>query len=135
MQRLTRAALAPWLAKELARQGHRCAICKVPLVVGKKAKLNGSYRGLPCADHDHDNGWLRGVLCNTCNTGEGKIRSAAIRYGQGKAGYIDFIVKLAAYLHTRARKPCHPYLHPAHKTDDEKRLARNKKARLARANK
>ena len=132
MPRLTRAALAPWLQKELIKQQYKCAVCGVPLQVGKKASLNGSYRGLPCADHDHDSGYLRGVLCNTCNTGEGKIRSACIRYGMGKENYIDWLVKMAAYLHTRARTPISPYLHPTHKTEDEKRLAKNAKARKKR---
>jgi hypothetical protein len=53
----------------------------------------------------------------------------------GKENYIDWIIKLAAYYHKRARKPVTPYIHPEHKNEDEKRLERNAKARKARAKK
>ena len=127
--------MAPVVKQLLAQQGQKCLICDAPLVQGKRAVYKGSQRGLPCLDHDHDHGAVRGVLCNTCNTGEGKIRTAAMRYGMGKENYIDWIIKLAKYYHTRARKPVLPYIHPEHKTEDEKRLERNAKARKARAKK
>jgi hypothetical protein len=45
----------------LARwQGGRCAIC-------------GKVRDLVC-DHDHTTGFVRGWLCNSCNTTEGMNR-------------------------------------------------------------
>lgn len=132
-KRLTRAAVAPMVQKLLVVQGHKCAICQVPLQVGKKSKLRDSYRGLPCLDHSHDTGFVRGVLCNTCNVGDGRVRTMAVRHGFGKEGYLDWLIKLVAYLHTRDRlPPAYPYLHPEHQTDDEKRLAKNAKARKKR---
>lgn len=133
MKKLKRSELPAVTKQLLAQQGYKCLICEVPLQQGKKATLNGSYRGLPCVDHDHDHGAVRGILCNSCNTMEGVVRNALIRYGGGKATYIDIAIKLASYLHKRARKPVLPYLHPEHKTEDEKRLARNAKARKKRA--
>ncbi len=119
----------------LAQQNHKCLLCEAPLIQGKRAVYKGSQRGLPCLDHDHDHGGVRGVLCNTCNTGEGKIRAAAMRYGMGKDNYIDWLIKLAAYLHKRGRQPALPYIHPDHRTEDEKRLERNAKARKVRQEK
>jgi len=40
--------------------------------------------------------------------------------------------KLVAYLN-KNHQPQTPYIHPEHKTEDEKRLATNKKARQSRA--
>lgn len=131
-RKLSRVELKAWNIRELKRQGNRCAVCGAPLVQGKRSTFRGSNRGLPCADHDHDTGFLRGVLCNTCNTGEGKIRTIAIRYGYGKDNYISWLIRLATYLHQRARNPIHPFIHPEHKTEEDKRIKRNEKQRARR---
>jgi len=44
----------------LESQGHLCAIC------GSKERL--------CIDHDHETGFVRGALCNACNTGLGMFK-------------------------------------------------------------
>ena len=43
----------------LARQGGVCKICRKPAL----KRL--------CLDHNHANGWIRGLLCHKCNTGVG----------------------------------------------------------------
>ena len=42
-----------------------CAICGIH-------QLEESRRF--CVDHDHDTGQVRGLLCNNCNTGIGKLK-------------------------------------------------------------
>jgi hypothetical protein len=62
----------------LADQGDRCAICRTaePTGIGW------------CVDHDHVTGQVRGVLCDYCNQGLGRLRDdpdvilAAAKYVQ-----------------------------------------------------
>ena len=48
----------------LASQGGVCAICKGPPVVHNVYHI----------DHDHKTGLIRGLLCQSCNTGIGKLK-------------------------------------------------------------
>lgn len=45
----------------LTSQDGRCAIC-------------GEHMRLPCIDHDHRSGQVRGLLCTGCNTGIGDLK-------------------------------------------------------------
>jgi hypothetical protein len=52
----------------VAMQGNRCAICKQP----ETQMRDGKIKAL-AVDHDHETGWLRGLLCSACNTAIGKF--------------------------------------------------------------
>lgn len=60
------------------RQDGKCAICQTT--------KPGSWGQYLCIDHDHATGKVRGLLCNSCNTGLGFFKddvtalSSAIRY-------------------------------------------------------
>jgi hypothetical protein len=84
-------------------------------------------------DHCHTTGAVRGALCRNCNGIEGKIKNLVRR---AKAGIMEdqWLNNLILYLtyHNVNRTGL---LYPTHKTEAEKRLARNAKARAARAKK
>jgi hypothetical protein len=50
------------------KQGNRCAICNVSFDFSNP---NGPKS--PHLDHEHDSGWVRGILCVTCNHGIGQF--------------------------------------------------------------
>lgn len=102
------------------RQGRRCALCGLDL------KLPDAVM-----DHDHDTGFCRGVLHRGCNSLLGKIENNHKRYGVPQVG--AFLHGAAKYLSTHAFPPADPLIYPTHKTAEEKRVARNAKARKARA--
>ena len=105
--------------KIIAEQAGKCWLCDIDLKTV-----------VPCLDHNHQTGHIRGVLCGNCNGIEGKISNLANRAKRDKTRY-DFVNKVLSYWnHFSAcqRKE----IHPSHKTTDEKRLRRNKKARARR---
>lgn len=105
----------------LQQQNGKCALCHLPCTE-KDARL----------DHDHSTGAVRGVLHNGCNALLGKVENNAPRFGvkniaafgAGIAGYLSKHVTNVTGL-----------IHPLHKTEDEKRELRNKRARVARMKK
>lgn len=122
MQKLTYSQVAPVRANLLQVQKGKCALC-------------GTAPKAPCLDHCHTNGWIRGVLCNGCNAMLGKLENNRGRYGlSDEAKFAAFLGNIVAYLNYHKYGPTNT-LHPTHKTADEKRLARNAKARKARASK
>lgn len=104
-----------------AKQGNVCAICK-------KAFTKADY---PVLDHDHDTGFIRGVLHNSCNQAEGKVKSRAHMSHKGVSS-AEYVIALGEYLKLHSTPQTKVY-HHEHLTDDEKRLARNAKARRKRA--
>ena len=108
--------------KLLERQGFECALCGID--------LQGQPPKNSCLDHDHRSGHIRAVLCRNCNGIEGKIFNLANR-GKRSRSVSDFLERVLAYWAKHAN-PVNPIYHPKHKTGDEKRLDRNKKARMAR---
>lgn len=120
MQRLTTSGIAPYRAALLAnRQGGLCALCKRRPTV-------------PCLDHCHTDGVVRGVLCRGCNALLGKIENNAARNGLRGAALNTYLMNIPAYLAFGAQGGT-GILHPSHKTEDEKREKRNAAARKARA--
>lgn len=100
-------------------QEYKCWLCKIDL-----------RTVTACLDHDHESGRIRGVLCQNCNGIEGKITNLARRAKRNRTKN-DFIASVLMYwnLYTQAQRD---EIHPTHKTPDEKRLRRNKKARERR---
>lgn len=84
-----------------------------------------------CLDHDHDSGLIRSVLCRNCNGIEGKIKNLVRRARRGMP-YPNYLGKMILYWQHHATDRT-GLLHPTHKTEQEKRDLRNKKARMRRA--
>lgn len=84
-----------------------------------------------CLDHCHSTGAIRGVLCRNCNGIEGKVYNLA-RRAKRLYTVTRWLERLLAYYHQHETSPSGVW-HPTYKTTDEKRLARNAKARKARA--
>lgn len=111
------------LKQLVAKQGMVCAICKQPFTKRDYAVL----------DHCHTSGFIRGALHNSCNGAEGRIKSKA-QMGHKGVHPTDYVVGLAAYL-THHKVIRYPLIMHSHKNEDEKRLAKNAKARRTRARK
>lgn len=105
--------------KIAASQNGFCWLCKIDLRCVTA-----------CLDHDHETGLIRGVLCQNCNGIEGKINNLA-RRAKRQREKADFINSVLAYWTCFADAP-RVEVHPTHKTADEKRLRRNKKAKERR---
>lgn len=105
------------------KQGGVCAICKQKF----------TQRDRPVLDHCHDTGYIRGALHNSCNGAEGRIKSKA-RLGHKGVSAADYVIGLGEYI-KHHQVPRYKFIHPTHMTEEQKRLARNKKARAARARK
>lgn len=88
----------------------------------------------PCLDHCHKTGKVRDVLDRRTNAWEGKVLNAFRRCGLHKIGahFPACLRRMADY--AEADWQVRP-LHPKHRTEEEKRLRRNKKARLNRKKK
>ena len=123
MKRLKKSQVLQYKKKLVQEQGGKCAICEIDL-------YNLPSRDI-CLDHDHIHGHVRSALCRNCNGLEGKIYNLANRGKRGKTPK-DFLIRVIKYWNTH-QDPDNPVYHPDHKTDEEKRLLRNKRARLKRA--
>lgn len=112
-------------------QGNKCPLCNANFGDGKLKGKKVVPKYIPVLDHNHDNGRLRGVLCNNCNGMEGKIKNRVRRASRGLTD-VEWLSNLLNYwkLHEVPRSP---YVYPTHKTADEQRLLRNKRARIKRA--
>ncbi len=123
-RRITAAQVVLVRSELLKQQGYKCALCQSPL--GPRTKKD------PCLDHDHATGYIRDVLCRNCNQMEGKVFNLANR---AKAGLsvLGWLENFVVY-HRRHETPQHGgVLHHTHRTEEQKRLDRNYKARARRA--
>lgn len=124
LRKLARSMMPSFKVRQLGEQGGLCPMCKTPIDL--------KIKGEGVIDHDHDTGEVRGILHRSCNAAEGKVANAAGRWGAGGMGYdkiIPWLENMLAYL----RSPGTGFMYHTHKTDEEKRLERNLKARTVRA--
>lgn len=105
------------------QQKGKCMICEAQMVHLPDA----------CLDHDHTSGLVRDVLCRNCNGIEGKIKNLVTRARRGME-YKDYLGKIILYWIRHEIDRTGLY-HPTHKSEDEKRELRNKRARVKRAQK
>lgn len=125
MPKLSRTMMRSWVARHLStKQDGKCPLCNKEIDLGIK--------GEGVIDHDHDTGEIRGVLHRSCNSAEGKISNAAARWGAKDSSYpaiVAYLRSVVSYL----EQPGAGIIYPMHKTADEKKDARNAKAREQRA--
>lgn len=101
-------------------QGGICPICE--------RKFSATV--IACVDHNHETGHIRGALCKACNRFEGQVKNR-VQMAGGSGQLAKYASNLAAYW-AYHEEPKTKLLHPTHQTEEEKRLARNKRARERR---
>ena len=111
----------------IQEQGGICPLCHRELKYIKPQQR--------CVDHDHSKtgpsaGAIRGVLCSNCNGNEGRIRNRVL-CSKGHLSEIEWLEHLLAYWKTHTVNQT-GLIHHTHKTPEEARLLRNKKARAYR---
>jgi hypothetical protein len=118
LRRLKTTEIAKTRVDLAVQQGGRCAICKLPL---SKEVL----------DHDHSTGAVRATLHSGCNALLGKVENNYKRYGV--VNLAAFLNGVAAYLQRHVTNQT-GLLHSTYRTQEEKRLLTNERARKKRAN-
>ncbi len=117
MNRLKVSQIKAHRDKLLEYQYNRCALCG-ELLLGSSANL----------DHDHNTGLIRGVIHRDCNTLLGKIENFCNTFGH--ANIKEFLSRVYQYM-TEYNSGVDIY-HPSYRTAEEKRLAKNARARKQR---
>ncbi|UCR81412.1 endonuclease [Brevundimonas phage AA] len=122
MLKIPHSQIKPVREARWAAAGRKCELCGLPMSITDIV-----------LDHCHKRGWVRGSLHRRCNSLLGKIENNAPRFGFANDGYLyAFLHGVAGYL--QRNTTCHTgMIHPLHKTEDEKRIAKNLKARNKRA--
>lgn len=124
MRRIKQSEVAAFRELIYAAQGHVCALCHQPIEASERV-----------LDHCHTTGEIRGVLHRGCNSMLGHIENNRPRYKLTSivrlAAFLGNVIKYLAWNSTPV--DYRGLLYPTHRTDDEKRLLRNKRARLKRA--
>jgi hypothetical protein len=75
----------------LILQNNSCAVCGECFSATRKGTRETKGARYPCADHCHDGGGPRGLLCNICNAVEGLVRASGLTPQ-------DFCSRLHGYL-------------------------------------
>ena len=118
MKRLTKSEIQICRLKQWVKQGKICPLCQAPIV-----KEN------TVLDHDHDTGECRAVLHRGCNALLGKLENGrAINGLTEQEAWEQWLSNVASYI----KEAKMGVLHPSHKSEDEKRELRNKRARTKR---
>ena len=140
MTKLKHSEVAGLRKRLLEKQENRCAICACSFSEAyyshKKRKVLPKH--VACLDHCHKTGQIRGVLCSGCNSLEGKVINAIERWHTNvcisdTSSVSNLLYALANY-YSWHRVDHLDLIHPSFKTEEEKRLLKNKRARLARKN-
>lgn len=125
MPRLTRSQLAEYREQQWLQQGCCCKL------TGKQIQLDEAV-----VDHCHTTGVIRGVLSRGANSMLGKIenhrRIAKMTGDKDLALFLTNVVGYIAQGRVIAMNP-DALVYPLHRTVDEKKVLRNKRARKARA--
>lgn len=120
-RRLTHSEVKDVRTAQMAQQGNRCDLCGLPGVSKD-----------PVLDHCHTTGAVRGTLHRSCNALLGKVENNHARFGVRVENLPAFLHGAAKYLQ-KHRTNITGLIHPTHKTEEEKRALRNKRARDKRA--
>lgn len=121
MKKLTRTELAAFREEQWIKQDRRCRLSGIRITLDQAV-----------VDHCHKTGIVRGVLHRGVNSMLGKIENhRRIASMREDSVLHQMLTKAVPYI-TRADLFC-DVIYPMHKTADEKRVARNTKARKARA--
>lgn len=125
LRKVPRSMMRSWAIRHLKTvQNGLCPVCL--------KEIDITIKGEGVIDHDHDTGEIRGILHRSCNAAEGKISNAAARWGAKSSSYasiIAYLENLVRYL----KQPGTGMMYYSHQTPDEKKDARNAKAREKRA--
>lgn len=123
--RLTRTQLTAYREAQWEAQGRTCGMTGRPLDL-KDAVV----------DHCHTTGVIRGVIDRGANSMLGKIENhrkiARLTKDRDLALFLSNVVSYISKGNALAMSP-DAILYPTHKTEDEKRDLRNKRARMRRA--
>ena len=114
--RVKRADLPRIRQKLIADQGDECPLCSRSLKKMTKT---------PAVDHCHTSGFIRGVLCLSCNGLEGKLTNILRRIDVSKLGEEELLNRFLIYRQVEHTK----MIYPSHLTAEEKRTKKNKRAR------
>jgi len=121
MHRLKASEVSAYRKTLLDQQAGRCLLCFETIEAGDDV-----------LDHDHKSGFVRGVLHSGCNAMLGHIENNRPRYRLMGGRLRRWMSSAFDYIH---KDYSHLPLHHTQRTDDEKRLLKNKRARVARAKK